>query len=76
MVLTFYPLESNSFYLSLEAPLEIAYNLTVSDIETHADALLEFHAGFADFFRSATRSVAPMRGITCRGNCCVNRVAT
>ena len=39
--------------------MESAYHLTVSDIEAHADALLEFHAGFADFFRSATRSVAP-----------------
>ena len=39
--------------------MESAYHLTVNDIEAHADALLEFHAGFAIFFRSATRSVAP-----------------
>ena len=39
--------------------MESSYNLTVSDIEAHADALLEFHVGFADFFRSTTRSVAP-----------------
>ena len=39
--------------------MENLYNLTISDIEAHADALLEFHAGFADFFRIATRSVAP-----------------
>lgn len=39
--------------------MESLYNLTVSDIEAHADSLLEFHADFADFFRSATRSVAP-----------------
>ena len=39
--------------------MEISYNLTVSDIEAHADALLAFHGGFSEFFRSATRSVAP-----------------
>ena len=39
--------------------MEIEYNLTVSDIEQHAEALIEFHAQFTDFFRSATRSVAP-----------------
>ena len=39
--------------------MESLYNITVSDIEAHADSLLEFHADFADFFRSATRSVAP-----------------
>jgi SRSO17 transposase len=43
----------------LEESLEIEYNLTVSDIEDHAEALMEFHAAFAGFFRSATRSVAP-----------------
>jgi SRSO17 transposase len=43
----------------LEDSLESSYNLTVSDIAAHTDALLEFHAGFADFFLSATRSVAP-----------------
>lgn len=56
---TRYPLEKNLFLFSLEDALEISYNLTVNDIEAHADALLAFHAGFSEFFRSATRSVAP-----------------
>jgi hypothetical protein len=59
VVLRFYPLEKNVYPLSLEESLESPYNLRVSDIEAHADALLEFHADFADFFRSATRNVAP-----------------
>jgi SRSO17 transposase len=59
VVIRFSPLEKNAVPFSLEEALERAYNLAVSDIEAHADALLEFHDGFADFFRSATRSVAP-----------------
>jgi SRSO17 transposase len=43
----------------LEEFVEKEYNLTVSDIEQHAEALIVFHAQFAAFFRSATRSVAP-----------------
>jgi len=37
--------------------LESPYNLTVSDIEAHANALLEFHAAFADFFRKGTAQI-------------------
>ena len=39
--------------------MKIEYNLTVSDVEQHAEALVDFHAQFADFFRTTTRSVAP-----------------
>ena len=39
--------------------MEIEYTLTVSDVEQHADALVDFHEQFADFFRTTTRSVAP-----------------
>ena len=39
--------------------VDLEYNLTVSDVEQHAEALVDFQAQFADFFRTTTRSVAP-----------------
>ena len=39
--------------------MDLEYNLTVSDVEQHAEALVDFQAQFADFFRTTTRSVAP-----------------
>lgn len=36
--------------------MEIEYNLTVSDVEQHAEALVDFHEQFVDFFRTTTPS--------------------